>query len=61
MDFGKKLKAFTIHIDVQIFFVVFTGVCGRSTQLDGYIVWNIHNTVFGSKLVQLHHLLFVAV
>jgi len=29
--------------------------------LDGCIVWNVHNTVFGSKHAQLHDLLFVAV
>jgi len=27
-------------------------------QLDGCIVWNVHNTVFGSKSAQLQHLQF---
>jgi len=34
----------------------------QQTELDGCIVWNEHNTVFGSKSSQLHHFfLFVAV
>jgi len=37
-------------------FSLFKGIL----RLDGRIVWNVHNIVFGSKRAQLQYLLFVA-